>query len=77
MKVQLGCFSRPWTKYALEVSMEGTAQAGFRNFGFMTAGDGQPLPPNASEDQVSKPRRLAGKVQFEELGKLHEHPLGG
>ena len=76
MKVQLGCFSRPWTKYALEVSMEGTAQAGFKNFGFMTAGDGPPLPPNASEDQVANLASLLEKYNLKNLENYTSIPWG-
>ena len=57
--------------------MQGTAQAGFKHFGFMTAGDGAPLPANASEDQVANLASLLGEVQFEEPRELYEHPLGG
>ena len=76
MKIQLGCFSRPWTKYALEVSMEGTAQAGFKNFGFMTAGDGAPLPPNASQDQVANLARLLEKYNLKNLENYTSIPWG-
>ncbi len=76
MKIHLGCFSRPWTKYALEVSMEGTAQAGFKHFGFMTAGDGAPLPPNASEDQVANLASLLEKYNLKNLENYTSIPWG-
>ena len=76
MKVHLGCFSRPWTKYALEVSMEGTAQAGFQYFGFMTAGDGLPLPPNASQEQVNNLAGLLEKYNLKNLENYTSIPWG-
>jgi sugar phosphate isomerase/epimerase len=50
--------------------MEGTAQAGFKYFGFMTTVDGVPLPPDASQDQVDN---LAGLLQKYNLENLENY----
>ncbi|NIQ99381.1 MAG: hypothetical protein GTN78_04165, partial [Gemmatimonadales bacterium] len=34
MKIELGCFTRPWGRFSMEQSLAGIAAAGFRTCGF-------------------------------------------
>jgi sugar phosphate isomerase/epimerase len=70
MQIKLGCFSRPWTNYDVETAMQGTVQAGFTYFGFMTSKGGVPLPPKAPPEQVE---HLAGLLARYRLVNLENY----